>query len=382
MSVDAVFLLESPSQSRTARDLWAELNRVRCAAWTAADKFDGVARALKSPDQHALEEARRAVDDVLSESRLDDLSHQLSSMESANDDCDQAHDPELWDIRSALLESQVKIARYRQLFVPDVALLGAAEKAAEQLRLVADLALDVTAAAEAEAALKGRSVGAAVRLADVFPQLKGRPDQQKKLAHRLAIRAGRLVVDEQRAVLYVKSRSLAVQAATCAAPLLWTLLGAIVLLLPFWIELGVTSNGEFWHTWQTPLGAYALVLAGVMAHILVAAQKERQVNAGAPLPIGSPVDWLHTRWASIGLTFVWAVVVVFGLALGEYGRPRNGAAVPLRRLQRRQRRRTLPRALRRLGQEGHPDAAGADSGQQRNAHKLTSTSTAVETTDR
>jgi hypothetical protein len=235
-------------------------------------------------------------------------------MAKAERDCDLGHDPCVWQVRQALLEADAAIARYKACEdTESIEYLGLVEVARDRLRSVVELALNVTAIPEAESSMRGRSVGAAVPLVDLFPELKGRPKQQEELAQRLDMRAGRLCVDRQRGVLYKKSPSALAQLLTSVAPLVWTVLGALVVLLPHWLEFGIKD--DFWDTWRTPLAAYTLVLGGSVAHILVAAQKERQANSGAPLPIGSPLDWLHTRWASIGLTFVWVVVAVLGVAL-------------------------------------------------------------------
>lgn len=85
-------------------------------------------------------------------------------------------------------------------------------------------------------------------------------------------------------------------------------------MLPFWLDL---TEG-LWRDWDLVLRAYALVLAGVAMHLVVTAQKERQAQSGAPLPLGSPLDWLHTRWAGVAWTFVCAVIVVFGMGLNDF----------------------------------------------------------------
>jgi hypothetical protein len=306
----------SERQTPTALDLWAELNRTLVSASSAREAFADLASALRTPTTGAVDRATKAADEALADAELEQVAQQISSMRSAKGDCGLTHDRHIWKVRDALLKANATVGRYRDCKATEsLEYLGLVETARDQLQSVVDLSLDAIAGPEAEHAMKGRTLGAAVALADLFPELKGQPQRQANVAERLNARAGRLCVDTQRAVLYKKSDSTTAQVLTLLAPLLWALLGAIVVLLPHWLDFGFGSTGAFWTGWKTPIAAYALVLVGSVAHILVAAQKERQANSGAPLPIGSPLDWLETRWASIGLTFVWIVVAVFGVVM-------------------------------------------------------------------
>jgi hypothetical protein len=78
--------------SRTAPDLWAELNRTRVSAAHASDAFAGLATALKDPLRSNVVGARNAVQDACLNARLEDLAHQISSMAKAERDCDLGHD--------------------------------------------------------------------------------------------------------------------------------------------------------------------------------------------------------------------------------------------------------------------------------------------------
>jgi hypothetical protein len=106
---------------------------------------------------------------------------------------DQEHDPAVWDVRSSLLAAQHVLAQLqpgprdgplamlaeRGTVQGDVvAALGVIEEAMATLEQVASSALAVTAADEARAAMTGRSVGAAVPLADLFTELKDKPEER------------------------------------------------------------------------------------------------------------------------------------------------------------------------------------------------------------
>ncbi len=318
MGIQAVILAKRTVPAPAAPDLWAEINRTREVALKIKAKLGALADAIKaSPlDHEAVTQAEETLRRVLREDRIAALCDQISSVPAAEDGRAQVHDPELWKLRGGLLEADAALNRV--LGGADTsARLGAIDQARGELQEAAETALDITAADEAEDALEGRRVGSVVAMADLFPELKGNLEWQKRLAARLKVRAPRLFVDDERGYLYVESRTLMARIATYLAPLLWAALGAAVVLAPHWLGLRLDAKQDFWSGWRDPLGAYALVLGGVVLHLLVAAQKEIQSKSGAPLPLGNPLDWLNTRWASIALTFVWAVVVVFGLAITE-----------------------------------------------------------------
>lgn len=334
MATETLIVLEADRRPERP-DLWAELNRIRRAALAVGRALDAVAGAMRRANAHEKASAAAHALHVIETTGVATLAEELLSVPWPGCE-DQEHDPALWDVRASLLEAQRLIenltggaatqasgagplrvlAQHEGDTVDLVPFLGSLEEAGATLRDVGRSALRVTAAAEARDAMAGRSVGTPVLLADLFPELKDDPVEQKELAHRLNVRCGDLFVDEQRAVLYKKSTSRGARVATYLAPVAWTLLGGCVVLLPFWLDL---TEG-LWNEPADALRAYALVLAGVAMHLVVTAQKERQGNSGAPLPLGNPLDWLHTRWAGVAWTFVSAVIVVFGMGLNGFAR--------------------------------------------------------------
>jgi hypothetical protein len=63
------------------------------------------------------------------------------------------------------------------------------------------------------------------------------------------------------------------------------------------------------------LGAYLLVLAGAVLHLVVENVKQGQSGNVPILAIGDGLECLHLRWAGLGLSFLPVLVTVIGLRI-------------------------------------------------------------------
>ncbi len=124
-------------------------------------------------------------------------------------------------------------------------------------------------------------------------------------------------VDTASGLIYRLPQSGAARLFTCLAPFLVALLAGAGLWGFGFIDMpseweGLENGGQL-------LGAYGLVLAGAVFHLLVENIKQEQIRS---VPIGAISDgiyWLNLRWLGLSLTVFWVLVVTIGLRLSGSG---------------------------------------------------------------
>ncbi|MCE7891596.1 MAG: hypothetical protein DYH12_18175 [Sorangiineae bacterium PRO1] len=107
-----------------------------------------------------------------------------------------------------------------------------------------------------------------------------------------------------------RSSSYAWRIATCFIPFLVVL--AVGGLLALWgvIPWGAETN---WDDSGDLVIAYALVFAGVIAHLVVENVKLSQAAKPPITAVGEWIDWMHLRWAGLAGSVVPMVIATLGL---------------------------------------------------------------------
>ncbi len=167
--------------------------------------------------------------------------------------------------------------------------------------------------------LVGIRVGKALDFDDTFkneiPDAKRRALMLSYLAP-YAWRQGGMV-DTANAVVYKISRSLWWRLASYLSPLFFAGLsiGALVFVANL-DNMGLVDDLDSRISDSSALiGAFFLVLAGSIIHLIAENIKQLQAGQVRVLAIGDTLEWLHLRWAGIALTFIPILVVVFGMRL-------------------------------------------------------------------
>jgi hypothetical protein len=165
-----------------------------------------------------------------------------------------------------------------------------------------------------------------------FEGFKGElPDQAKRtqILSELSMLPISGWVDLKAGLIYKKSPNRAVRICTYFAPLL-TAAAAIGLLI------GIANLGHLglslpqgWHLSDAHqlVGAFLLVLAGAIIHLVIENVKQLQMRSVPILAIGNTLDWLHLRWVGVSLTVVPIVIAVIGLRM--LGTESDGSNIPL-----------------------------------------------------
>jgi hypothetical protein len=140
---------------------------------------------------------------------------------------------------------------------------------------------------------------------------------RQQLLERLTAQAGRIsgIIDADAGLVYKISPNKTYRVLTYLSPLIFTVAGGLFLWLIASLDdwgIGIDDSWGLNNLGQL-MTAYLLVLAGTVVHLLVESAKQQQVGTVAILPITDGLDWLHLRWAGLGLTFVWLVAVVIAL---------------------------------------------------------------------
>ena len=129
------------------------------------------------------------------------------------------------------------------------------------------------------------------------------------------------IVDSESGAVYRVSKKRYERVATYLAPALAAAAGAAFLVLVAnanrW-DIDFVKKAHLADTEQL-LGAYALVLIGVLVHLGIENVKQGQSGRIEILAVGRTLNWLHLRWMGISAGVFPALVVVVGLTYLEVG---------------------------------------------------------------
>jgi hypothetical protein len=172
-------------------------------------------------------------------------------------------------------------------------------------------------------ALVGLAVGRALNFdttfADELPDAKQRSALLARLAAYESLFHG--AIDVENGVVYKMSPSRGWRVASYLSPLIFAALaGGFLALIGTLDQLQIRLDSE-WGLDEVPplLGAYLLVLAGALIHLVVENVKQAQSDKVPILAIGDGLEWLHLRWAGLGLSFIPVLVTVVGLRVAGVG---------------------------------------------------------------
>lgn len=112
-------------------------------------------------------------------------------------------------------------------------------------------------------------------------------------------------------VIYRISRGTGARVVTCLAPFVVAILVGAALY--GFASLSFANEWDFLSDRWELVGAYGLVLAGAVFHLLVENLKASQTRLAPLLAVTDFVYWLNLRWVGLLATILWVVVVTIGL---------------------------------------------------------------------
>lgn len=189
----------------------------------------------------------------------------------------------------------------------------------------------VTVPGEVEEELISLRVGKALDFNESFKEKLPDAARRKRILTNLKHKRIGGWVDVREGLIYRLPRSSTARVLTCIAPFVLALLAATLMYglptldLPGAWHLG-GENDEATTRWQL-VGAFGLVLLGVVLHLLVENIKQLQTRSVPIVAISDGVYWLNLRWLGLVLTVLWALVVAIGLRVSGVGP--NDEGIPL-----------------------------------------------------
>lgn len=295
--------------------LFTQLSRVRVEAGSLLGALGDLTDATE-PKGHAglaegaLEEAVRTWIGALDTAKLDEKRAGLTDLLNGEDDL-HGFAEDAWSVVNAL-------SRLRDRWPPGVAgkvdaasLATSAKDSGKILREVVYYCSRVTIPTEVEEQLETLHVGKPLDFNATFkPKLPSAAQRKQILAGLKNRRIGGWV-DDGAGLIYKLSRDAPTRVLTCIAPFLLAALAAgFMYLIPTFGLPGDWNLGN--PRWQL-VGAFGLVIAGAVIHLLVENVKQLQSRSVPIVAITDGVYWLNLRWIGLSLTVLWALVVAIGL---------------------------------------------------------------------
>jgi hypothetical protein len=178
-------------------------------------------------------------------------------------------------------------------------------------------AVEFCAVAELNDALSGIHTGKSVNLDDCFsPSLPSASDRDRLIDRLKDVErdvAG--VIDVKSRLAYRTPPTVLLRFLACVSPVLFFLAGGGLLFLISKLDKWGLISAKNWPLGDSGavVGAYLLVSAGAIVHLVVENVKQFQSKQVPILAIGDLLTWLELRWAGLGWTFVAMVITVIAL---------------------------------------------------------------------
>jgi len=197
---------------------------------------------------------------------------------------------------------------------------GTATRALAAEATIAELnyaAVKFCALGELDDALSGIHTGKSVNLDDCFASsLPSASDRDRLIAYLKDVErdiAG--VIDEKSRLAYRTPPTLLLRFLACVSPVLFFLAAGGLLFLISKFDKWDLISAKNWPLSESGavVGAYLLVSAGAIMHLVVENVKQFQSKQVPILAIGDLLTWLELRWAGLGGSFVAMVITVIAL---------------------------------------------------------------------
>lgn len=195
------------------------------------------------------------------------------------------------------------------------AVLAACKTTAERLADARSRAAQLAIPRRVPRRLENMRVGKPLNFNNEFKEQLPDPDRLAEVLAGLEPYEIGGAVDVKAGLIYKMSTKRAYRLFTYLAPLLALLIGGALLVgIANLGHLGVKLPDD----WELSdahqlIGAYLLVLAGAVIHLLVENIKQMQMSSVSILVISDGLDWLHLRWVGISLMVVPILVTEIGL---------------------------------------------------------------------
>lgn len=201
--------------------------------------------------------------------------------------------------------------RWPEGFPEEAAWLATAAKQSRKiLQEVVYYCSKVTVPGDVEGDLANLRVGKPLDFGTAFKATLPDQEQRKQILTELSNRHIGGWVDIAAELIYKLSPTRFGRIATCVAPFLLALVAAgLMYVIPLFDLPSSWNLGEDWEL----VGAFGLVIAGAVIHLLVENVKQLQSRSVPIVAITEGTYWLNLRWIGLLLTVLWALVVTIGL---------------------------------------------------------------------
>jgi hypothetical protein len=282
-----------------------------------ARALKAIQAAAKQVDAHA---RTRELDTVLATGRTLLTHHELTT--KAQELAGDLEDDEQFSARHArqltLIQNLLhQLEEEWPVQPPDDATVARADAAEATVGELNYAAIEFCAVGDLNDALSGIHTGKSINLDDRFSaSLPSSTDRDKLIAYLKSVeRDLNGVVDDKSRLAYRTPPTLWLRFLACMSPLLFFAAGGGFLVL-----ISNFDNWELISAKNWPLsnsgavvGAYLLVSAGAILHLIVENVKQLQSKQVPILAIGDFLTWLELRWAGLAWTFVAMIVTVIAL---------------------------------------------------------------------